>query len=144
MLNKFIAMNLIKAQVASDGGKNDPCSLLYKLTKIDNMNTFEHTFKKGYNVKDSCILKAIGKIIDTKDTGFSFYVKRSFFSGYKRTYSYLIYFNFKIDGKREQLSFHSFSPKFKKYCKETSKFKTRWNKASCDNTAYTLFTSVFR
>ena len=61
-LNKKVARNIIKAQVASDNAKG-----IYELS-------YEGKLENNYCGKDRYILIAIDTIIRKRNTGFSFYV----------------------------------------------------------------------
>lgn len=97
-LHKGIVREIIKAQIASDGGKG-----IYDIKHI--INNGEEYAKRGYGAKNRCIRKAIFTINHDKNTGFSYHVVKA-----KNFYRecYIIYFNFKIKGKRHQIAFHSF------------------------------------
>ena len=121
-LNKFVAKQIVLAQIASDGGKG--------ITDIARVVPIGHIYaKKGYRVKEICIQKALDAICGAKSpTGFSFFVTRGSFIDSRgiRTCSYLVYFNFKLNGESHQISFHSFSEEF--YCYYKKGKPTRWKK----------------
>lgn len=81
---------------------------------------------KGYNAKEEFILKSINLIRKNK-TQFNYWVEAAADqNGYP---SYISYFDFKIDGKRYQVSFHtpkSLGMKLEKYV--STGRKTRWDK----------------
>ena len=78
----------------------------------------------GYGTKDGYILQAIRLISSRKESGYNFYVEAApDQNGYD---SYVIYFDFKIEGKRHQVSFHTFSDK--KFAAYVGKGrKTHWD-----------------
>lgn len=112
-LDKVVAEYLIKAQLCSDGGKhflND----WHPWTKKAN--------EVGYGNKDYFISKAIRRISSKAYTGFSYYIA-------EQSNCYIIYFNFKYNGERKQISFHSFG-NWKKISDSNSnkRHATRWDK----------------
>jgi hypothetical protein len=110
-----IMKNIVLAQVASDGGKDiDTLCSVKGALKMSKMY-----YKKGYNVKDTCIRKAIKNINACKNSGVYYNIKRTYEYGNR---CYIIYFNFRIDGVRHQVSFHSFGE-----WEETPNCSTRWN-----------------
>lgn len=115
------------AQAHSDEGKINK-SLYGETVKV--LNFTGKTCDGGYPGKDDAILAAI-KIIDThKYMGVNYYVKDN-------GKNVIVYFNFKIDGKRYQVSFHSFSNKLRKLIGKGS--SCRWEKKmSCRETCQTL------
>lgn len=95
-VDKEIALLLCRAQNASDGGKY--------LHHADRRSLAGKDFCNGYAVKDDFIFKAVS-LIASKRSSFSYYIE---YSGEDWCAApILIYFNFKIDGERFQVSFHS-------------------------------------
>ena len=128
-LDLRVCKYILLAQIASDGGKH---RCLWELPTMIPIGEVYYT--KGYNVKDSEILKAIKTINQSpKSTGFHFYVKEV--DGF-RSRAFIIYFNFKLDGKRYQISFHSFNKKMQRY--SNNRFSTRWDKKSSRESAKAL------
>lgn len=113
MLNKQIALNIVKTQIASDCAKG-----------ICELHT-KYAVTKNYRGKDEYIIYAIKKIISKKNTGFSFYVTKD-----NEIYSYLVYFNFTYEGKNYQVSFHSYNEELKPYVKNNHKHCIKWDKKS--------------
>lgn len=125
-LDLRVCKYIVLAQISSDGGKMIPD--IKDTLPIGNVY-----FKKGYKMKDSLIMKAIKTIQCTKDSGFRFCVKEC--SGF-RSRAFIVYFNFKLDGKRCQISFHSFNTKLERYINNS--VSTRWDKKSSRKTAESL------
>lgn len=116
-LNKKIAEHIILAQVASDGGK-----CLHDIRHIFGDKS-DDVWEYGYQVKDNYIFAAI-QLICRSHSNFYRYSVSEIGAG-----RYLVYFSFKLnDGKRYQVSFHSFNENLEKFAK-TSKV-TRWDKKS--------------
>lgn len=130
-LDLRVCKYLVLAQIASDGGKH----LWFGKDDLSNSLSIGPVYRlKGYSVKDSEIIKAINTITRSKkSTGFHFYVKEV--DGF-RSRAFLVYFNFKLDGKRYQISFHSFNLKLEKFAND--KFSTRWDKKSSRESAKVL------
>lgn len=137
-LNKFVAINIIKAQIASDGGKGIS-ELRDSIKLIDNSDyIWDSTKKHGYRGKDSYIVKAIEYIRTHKNCGFRYSVQNGDIFG-----SDIVYFWYKnSNGKRKQISFHTFSEKINKYNKKT--YRTRWDEGSSRSNCLDLFCEVFR
>lgn len=137
-MNKDVLALLVKAQIASDGGK-----------KIEDLKIYdEEAWRRGYWYKDDCIINAIYNIERKKCKNISYYIKYShnWVSRYQTNlYMFVIYFNFKINGKANQMSFHYIAEN--KYDIEfllrrcnNSSHKTRWKgvEGSCRTTALQL------
>jgi len=118
MLNKAIAKNIILAQIASDGGKDIRTESNLKLSNLYS--------KKGYKAKDSRILKAIELINNNKNTGFYYHVKFDYYSRNLDSNCYIVYFNYKINKQRQQISFHCFSDRIGRYRNKNT--STKWVK----------------
>ena len=104
MLDRYIAKQIIFAQLASDGGKKDK-EVLNRISSFVPLS--EVHYKKGYHAKDHCIINAIRAIQRNPQSGFRYHVKadRTLYSG---AHVFIVYFNFKIGGERYQISFHTF------------------------------------
>ena len=106
MLDRYIAKQIIFAQLASDGGKKDK-EVLNRISSFVPLS--EVHYKKGYHAKDHCIINAIRAIQRNPQSGFRYHVKadRTLYSG---AHVFIVYFNFKIGGGggRYQISFHTF------------------------------------
>ena len=105
MLDRYIAKQIIFAQLASDGGKKDK-EVLNRISSFVPLS--EVHYKKGYHAKDHCIINAIRAIQRNPQSGFRYHVKadRTLYSG---AHVFIVYFNFKIGGgARYQISFHTF------------------------------------
>lgn len=101
--DRKIAEAIVYAQMASDAGKHK-----YDL-HTEKGNKARHTKYAGYSFKDGYIFSAIQMINGTKNCGFRYYITaQPDQNGYN---SFVIYFTFKVDGKRKQVSFHSFNKK---------------------------------
>lgn len=88
-----------------------------------------------YRMKDINILHAIRQINKEKNSGFSFYVTVDN-SGIA---DFLVYFNVFEDGKRKQISFHSFNVELKKYLKGSTSHKTKWDRKSSRKTCESFY-----
>lgn len=123
-LNEAVARYICYAQMSSEAGKsyNRSFSSSSKRTR----NYIEYIYSKGYYFKEYYILKAIELIARSKNSGFHYSVVDGYDqNGYQ---SYIVYFNFKIDNTRHQISFHVFCNDFHKYVKKSS--KTYWDEKS--------------
>lgn len=120
-MDKYIAKQIVLAQLASDGGKHqdDVLSHVSSLLPIGGVY-----YKKGYDVKDRCIINAIKAIQRNPNTGFIYHVKvdRTLYSG---AHVFIVYFNFKLGGESYQISFHTFCNMWRFV---NRKCVTRWKK----------------
>ncbi len=122
--NKRISYFILAAQAASNGGKRKGFTSFNK--------RFINAYKGGYKKKDSCILQAINGIINS-NSDFRFFVKKTKDRNGKN--SYLVYFNFKLDNERKQISFHCFNNELEKFVTRNSQIKTKWDKKDSQETA---------
>lgn len=138
-LNKIVALNIVKAQVSSDGGKGI-VSLRNHLSNVDNKYLWHTVYKKGYYAKDFYVLNAIEYIRTHIDCGFKYYVKDL---ENKVNDASIVYFRYKNDnGDRCQISFHSFSSRVLRYSKDS--FKTKWDCECSKDNCMQLFMEVFK
>lgn len=136
-MNKKISRAIILAQVASDGGKG------YRFFKGLVPNEY-NAYYLGYDVKDDYILDAINLINRYgKSSGFSYYIGESDLDTWNE--SAIVYFNFKINGKRYQVSFHTFGEEIisRRDEKKNDSHSTRWDKASSRKAAMKLVEVTF-
>lgn len=140
MLDKDIALHIIKAQICSEAGK-------YKrdtYNVIEQYNGYCYPLfvctKKKYHSKEYHIKKALDMICSRKRTGFYFSVQPKLTDGGRD--SLIVYFNFKLDGIRNQISFHTFD--FKHLSRFTSpNSRTRWLQGAEENASVRLFKHLF-
>lgn len=119
-VEKKIAEHIILAQVASDGGKD-----------IDDIRNIlgqksRNAWDFGYQVKDSHIFAAVSLIARYHVRNFRYSVSYGDASGVSG--SLLVYFSFHLNGKRYQVSFHSFNDNLVKYIKGSC--PTSWDRKS--------------
>lgn len=95
---KRIARLVILAQDASDAGK--------RIDALDLRISKRYTREEGYAAKNVYILTAIKTIANSKPCGWNFYVEanRPDQNGYS---SVITYFQYKLDGVRYEVSFHT-------------------------------------
>ena len=102
---KNVLMHIINAQVASDLAKGVEFPEYTRLKKYGFYNGLY--YKDCYNQKDKELARALGLIDSHPRMGINYYVVRK--SDQNGNSSNIIYFTFKIDGRRFQMSFHNFS-----------------------------------
>ena len=120
--DRMIAEAIVLAQVASDGGK--------RIGDIYNISTrSKKTWMDGYDSKDDEILRAIKMILSSKESAFRFYVSEGDLYN-----SIIVYFDWRVDGVKRQVSFHSYFGELIKFAKK-SRYATRWDKGSSRQTA---------
>lgn len=133
-MEKFI-YNICYAQIASDGGKNI----------ATNKKFNEKIFNNGYSIKDDFIIEAIKEIDKLNHT--NKYCNGHYYVSYEHCFAnytmrmYIVYFNFKYNEKKYQVSFHmpvkmcsdidNFL--YKKYRKSSQRISWRKNQVSRNN-----------
>lgn len=118
-INKRVARSLVLAQVASDGGKN--ISYTRDILPPYSIAAWEN----GYSDKDKYIRNAISTICDCHGmSGFSFSVQID----RECKADFLVYFTFRVDGKRRQISFHSYDGFLERFVDTSGRHHTRWNR----------------
>lgn len=121
--NKYIAKQIILAQIASDGAKGRYWPSHYILQRYSS---------KGYNIKERCIFNAINGINRSKDSNFYYFVNKvDEYGG-----CFIVYFNTKIKGRRYQVSFHCFDNNFSKFANNNC--STRWDKENSRITTHVI------
>lgn len=131
-LNLNIAKCIVNAQICSDSGKG------YYYDSLVYSSLAKAMRRKRYKGKDTQILKAIKLVNCQKKSGFFYYVKADT-SG---TAAYIVYFNFKLNGKRKQISFHSFDRRLEKFTNNAC--PTYWDKKSSRETAIELAENLLK
>ena len=128
---KNIALTIVRAQACSDAGKH-----IYYLDLNDE--TSNRLIGREYEAKDEQILKAINIIcrLSSERAG----VKFDVIVDPEKIAYYIVYFTYYIDSQKRQISFHSFSSKVGKFCKNS---KVRWDMQDCRKNCRELITSNF-
>jgi len=122
-INKKIAELIIKAQLASDYGKYNCYTNLSLRMKPHFKRTPEHM---RYDIKTNLIADAIRLANSTKSDFVYWVTKTPDQNGYA---SILVYFTFKYNGKRYQISFHNPYDRAKVLLPYIGKgMPMRWNK----------------
>ena len=128
-LNRKVASALLRAQLHSDAAKyiheirKETRAQKAEFVKCESSYYYEEK-ENHYRYKDEYILKAIQRILSDKNSGFTFYVT------YGGLTPYLVYFTFRLDGKRYQISFHSYDRNLFRYFKNSERFRTHWDRRS--------------
>lgn len=118
--SKNIAKLVCLAQIASDAGKN-----IFELS----IEGAKEAKKYGYYVKDSYILKAIKKINKLHSKEWSYFILKA--PDQNGSPSKIIYFLYRENGMRLQVSFHSFSGgEIKKLAAKAAGMTQRWDHKS--------------
>jgi hypothetical protein len=97
-INKTIAIAIVSAQIASDAGK-----CIYDLKCKNQIRRRSEKFK--YKVKTYYILHALN-IIRKNKTDYNYYVS-DIVGDQNNSPSIIVYFDFRIENKRYQMSFHT-------------------------------------
>ena len=113
-----IARNIILAQIASDAGKNVHLISIVGSTRAE---------RRGYEVKDIYIEKAIRLLDNTKSGVFKYFIEKA--PDQKENLSILVYFTAKIEKFSFQVSFHIPYKKTSKFLRAKARrnHKTHWN-----------------
>ena len=127
---KDVFKRICYAQIASDGGKG-----------IDNLKIFAPTiWCKGYSAKDREILRAINLINAGKGYSVKYSVKYDHTSR-RMGDCYIVYFTYKVDGCRKQVSFHSFNRLLEQYQVANNDHIVRWDGKSSRQNVLELLSS---
>jgi len=136
-INKTIAQAIVQAQIASDAGKG-----IYELSMKSHTKRSAEHFK--YGIKTLYILAAV-KLIRCNKTNFNYYITS--IEGDQNGYpSILVYFDFKVNGKRQQVSFHTPLNQVPEEMKQISPSgrKTRWLKSVSSREACKLLIEEYK
>lgn len=125
--DRYAARHIILAQSASDGGKylrNDGDGSSRALIKSDP-HACKRAWGRGYAGKDAHVMCALRDIARRRGAcGIHYYVTVD----HEGIAKYLVYFTFKCEGERYQVSFHSFDGRLERFVKEGDKsHHTRWD-----------------
>lgn len=110
-----VARAIVRAQACSDAGK-----YIYSL-QLNEYSTWK-LIERKYEAKNEQILKAIGLIFrfGSEQAGARYDVVKCT-EGYV---PFLVYFTYYINGQKRQISFHTYSNKIGKLCRNS---KVRWD-----------------
>jgi len=145
-----IAELIIQAQIASDSAKGkrtfpETNSDLYSRRHAENRHSRfddenepetgrDRASRRGYAHKDWAIINAIRLIALSHNKTYRYSVSRGLDQNDQPCF--IVYFDFKIEGKRQQISFHCFNESLSRFVKNSS--KSSWNKKNCAYTARQL------
>ena len=124
MNNLAIKACIVQAQIASDIAK-------------DCYND-AYNKKAWYRLKDKSIYKACHEI--SKSHGKSD-IKFSVQNDKDNIANFIVYFNFKINNKKQQISFHTYNDKLERF---VSPYNTRWDKKCSRDAALLLWSETKR
>ena len=115
-IEKNVALTIVRAKACSDAGKN-----IYFLNLQDF--TSDALVGKKYEAKDEQILKAIHIIcrISCERAGAKFDVIKD----PAGIANYICYFTYYLNNQKRQISFHTYSRKIGRFCRNDS--KVRWD-----------------
>lgn len=136
---KQIIKEIILAQVSSDypKGRTALRKEIERSPKRELMFLIRH-YGYTYAHKDIHIKTAIKYICATHPKEVHFYVKVDA----DKVAKYLIYFDIKVNGKRRQVSFHSFSDEWKRYLSPVGS-STHWDRKCSQQNCIELFKEFF-
>lgn len=125
-LDRMVAKYIVLAQAASDGGK-----YIEEELWADVSDKTRSAWLEGYRAKDRYIMYAITRIVQKRVQSFRFFVQ----ADEDKKNRYIVYFNFYVNGRRRQVSFHSFNKELKPFTKNGQ--RSCWKKQD-DSRAYAL------
>lgn len=131
-MNKQAAKAIILAQVASDGGKGI-VELINALPKT-LMPSAEKAWDAGYAFKDELLERACTIVARHHDNDIRFFVTED----KQGVAKFIVYFDIKVNGKRWQASFHSFSKRWSRWTKSTVASRGNWDHKSSRATCLEL------
>lgn len=115
-MDKSIVLNILLAQVASDAAKGIGSQLVSRsISKIRPL--IDDARRNGYSAKDLYIKRAITKIAKSNNKDIRFSVIKD----EEKVAKFIVYFDFRLDGRREQVSFHSFDHSLEKFVKNSQR-----------------------
>ena len=115
-----IARAIFNAQVASDAGKG-----IFEFRHVP-----EPAVRGGYEAKDVYVRKAINLILASSESVFRFSVRGGGFT------PYLVYFEARLgDGRKYQVSFHSFDDYLGPFVRSRKGRAARWDHGDSRDTA---------
>jgi len=123
-MNKQAVRRIVLAQVASDGGKG--ITDLLDMMPNNIMPAAQRAWNSGYAVKDKLLEQACAITACHKNSDVHFFVTEDKQSIAK----FIVYFDVKIEDKRWQVSFHSFSNRWAKWAKSTVASRGHWDHKS--------------
>lgn len=133
-MERKVAFLIATAQRASDFGKfdrldHDDQAASNVLGQLIGKAADELCRYWEYALKDVCVRKAIHRIKSNPNSEFHFRVTPSEMVGPK----YVVYFDFKVEGKRRQVSFHSFDGKLARFVerKPTGHWDRKSSRQAC-------------
>lgn len=120
-MNKQAIRRIVLAQVASDGGKG--IVDLIDVMPSNFMPSAQKAWNAGYAVKDNLLEQAVQITACHHDADIHFFVARD----EEGVAKFIIYFDIRINGKRWQVSFHSFDERWTKWTKSTMSSRGHWD-----------------
>lgn len=123
-VNAKIASLILRAQNASDGGKN--------INVLSSVRRGYRDNAAGYGQKDVLIMNALTTICSTKSS-FKFSVQKDS----ERVAYFLVYFETRIDGRKYQVSFHSYDERLRRFTKNSHRMK--WDRGNSRESAANIY-----
>lgn len=127
-MTKQIASLLVGTQVASDSGKH-----IWQLYDCLNKK-FGNFFRKGYFGKDANIRKLLNIIEKYHPDDIHYFVVKDC----DKIARFIVYFDYKVDNKRFQISFHSFDMELKRYLRKNKNSVASWDHGNSRKNAFIL------
>lgn len=140
-MNKHIAKQIAIAQRASDLGKyykltEDQIAESEKLGQLLGKTNDARATKLEYRLKDDVIYDAIMGIGHNPGCGFHFRVTEDS----EKLAKFIVYFDFRLNGRKVQVSFHSFDKRLKRFVEK--QISGHWNRKSARQTCIELLSSL--
>ena len=126
-----IAQAIAGAQYASDCGKWHKLETIQQkqsayLASLLPESLRNRAESQGYGLKDALIMQAIRQISCAHCGEFRFFVMRDC----EGIADFIVYFDVKLCGKRQQVSFHSFNKNLAKFCAKSRNSCGHWDEKS--------------
>lgn len=115
-MTKEMARLLVLAQASSDEGKN-----INRLSYLLPKRLYEKACC-GYPMKDVCIYELIQLVAKYPQKDIHFYVCKD----EQKVSKYIVYFDIVFNGRRAQISFHSFDGRLKRFLTGSRKSHVEW------------------
>lgn len=133
-MNKQAIKRIVLAQVASDGGK-------YIRELVDEINgslkePAQKAWDRGYQIKDILLEQACKIVARHHDNDIRFFVTKD----KQGVAKFIVYFDIKINDKKWQASFHSFSASWAKWEQVSVPSRGHWDHKDSRETCRKLLT----
>ena len=131
-MNRQAIRRIVLAQIASDGGKG--ITDLLDVVPENLRSSALKAWDAGYAVKDKLLEQAAQIVARHHDKDIRFFVT----ADKQKVAKYIVYFDFRFEGKRWQASFHSFGDFWSKWEEVSVSSRGHWDRKSSRETCEKL------